>query len=41
MTLFRSAAADPDVRAVFDHVLTKYYDGEPDPLTVERLNAAR
>ncbi|WP_326546597.1 DUF1810 domain-containing protein [Mycolicibacterium sp. ND9-15] len=41
MTLFSRASDDPAVQAVFDQVLTKYYDGEPDPLTIERLNAAR
>jgi uncharacterized protein (DUF1810 family) len=41
MTLFSRASDDPAVRAVFDQVLTKYYDGDPDPLTVERLSAAR
>lgn len=41
MTLFSRASDDPTVRAVFDQVLTKYYDGEPDPLTVERLSAGR
>lgn len=41
MTLFRLAADDPGIAAEFDAVLQKYYDGEPDPLTVQRLNAAR
>nr|WP_090277184.1 DUF1810 domain-containing protein [Mycolicibacterium komanii]CRL71250.1 calpastatin [Mycolicibacterium komanii] len=38
MTLFGRAADDPEV---FDRVLAKYYDGEPDPLTVELLSAER
>ena len=38
MTLFARAAADP---AVFREVLGKYYDGEDDPLTVDRLSAGR
>lgn len=41
MTLFSRATDDPDVAAVFDQVLTKYYNGEPDPLTVQRLTAER
>lgn len=41
MTLFSRASDDPDVQALFDEVLGKYYGGEPDPLTVERLSAAR
>lgn len=38
MTLFGRAADDPEV---FDRVLAKYYDGQPDPLTVELLSAER
>nr|WP_090341990.1 DUF1810 domain-containing protein [Mycolicibacterium malmesburyense]CRL72192.1 calpastatin [Mycolicibacterium malmesburyense] len=38
MTLFGQAADDPEA---FDRVLAKYYDGEPDPHTVELLNAER
>ncbi len=34
MTLFARAAPD---EAVFQQVLDKYFDGEPDPLTLERL----
>lgn len=41
MTLFSLAAEDPAIAAEFRAVLEKYYDGEPDPLTVQRLNAAR
>ncbi|WP_234794148.1 DUF1810 domain-containing protein [Mycolicibacterium flavescens] len=41
MTLFSRAARDPDLRAVFDAVLAKYYGGEPDPLTLDKLNAER
>lgn len=41
MTLFSRAAEDPEQRAVFDGVLTKFYDGEPDPLTIEKLTAER
>lgn len=41
MTLFSRATDDPDAEAVFGEVLTKYYNGEPDPLTIARLNAAR
>jgi uncharacterized protein (DUF1810 family) len=38
MTLFARATDD---NAVFRDVLEKYYGGEEDPLTVERLNAGR
>ncbi|GAT10668.1 calpastatin [Mycolicibacterium novocastrense] len=38
MTLFSRAADDPDDEALFGRVLTKYYGGEPDPLTVELLS---
>lgn len=41
MTLFSRAADDPDLAAVFSAVLDKYYSGEPDPLTVEKLSAQR
>ncbi|OBI74787.1 DUF1810 domain-containing protein [Mycobacterium sp. E740] len=41
MTLFSRAAGDLEAGAVFRAVLTKYYDGEPDPLTVERLSGGR
>jgi uncharacterized protein (DUF1810 family) len=41
MTLFGVAADDPAVASDFYAVLDKFYDGEPDPDTVERLNAAR
>lgn len=38
MTLFALAADD---NAEFQAVLDKFYDGEPDPVTVERITAAR
>lgn len=38
MTLFARAAEED---SVFGEVLAKYYGGEEDPLTVERLTAAR
>lgn len=41
MTLFRQATDDPDAAAMFYRVLTKYYNGEPDPLTIQRLSAER
>ncbi|KUI13652.1 calpastatin [Mycolicibacterium acapulense] len=41
MTLFSRAAEDPDDGALFGRVLTKYYDGEPDQLTVELLSEER
>jgi uncharacterized protein (DUF1810 family) len=34
MTLFARVASDDEI---FAHALQKYFDGEPDPLTVERL----
>lgn len=41
MTLFSRVSDDPDVVTVFVKVLAKYYNGEPDPLTLERLTAER
>lgn len=41
MTLFRLATDDPDRQADFLVVLDKFYGGEEDPLTVERLSAQR
>jgi uncharacterized protein (DUF1810 family) len=37
MTLFAAAADDP---APFEAVLERYYDGKPDPATLERLGGA-
>lgn len=39
MTLFRRASTDTADRDLFDSVLTRYYDGEPDPLTCSMLSA--
>lgn len=41
MTLFTLATDDPDRQADFRGVLDKFYDGEADPLTVERLSSQR
>ncbi|KUI43640.1 calpastatin [Mycobacterium sp. IS-1590] len=41
VTLFSRAADDSDDVALFGRVLTKYYDGKADPLTVELLSAQR
>lgn len=41
MTLFSRAAEGTGDEAVFGRVLTKYYNGEPDPLTTELLSAER
>jgi uncharacterized protein (DUF1810 family) len=38
MTLFARVASD---RQVFEDALQKYFDGEPDPLTLERLGHRR
>ena len=38
MTLFLHAAADP---AIYRAALDKYYDGAPDPLTLELLRSGR
>ena len=41
MTLFSHATDDPDIQADFRAVLDKFYAGEDDPATVERLRTAR
>ncbi len=38
-TLFRAAAQDPETRAVFDAILTTFYDGQPCAVTLEHLRA--
>jgi uncharacterized protein (DUF1810 family) len=40
LTLFREAAADPSDRSLFTETLNQFYDGEPDPRTLERLRSA-
>jgi len=39
LTLFREAASDPSDRTLFTAALNQFYDGEPDPRTLELLRS--